>query len=141
MFGSVGLGEVLLLAVLGLFVFGPERLPGAVAEFARGVRKVRELANDVRAQVSSELGPEFRDVGDLGALAEIRRELAELRRLDPRVELRERLWGDDAAVPAPRAVSGDGAGGWTGGGHAVLARRPITPLAPNELPPVDPEAT
>lgn len=59
MFGNIGWSEFIVLVVVGLFVFGPERLPAAAAWLGRTVRQVREYATGAREQLRSELGPEF----------------------------------------------------------------------------------
>jgi sec-independent protein translocase protein TatB len=58
-FGNIGWAEFVVLVVVGLFVFGPERLPAAAAWLGRTVRQVREYATGAREQLRSELGPEF----------------------------------------------------------------------------------
>jgi sec-independent protein translocase protein TatB len=78
MFDSVGWGEILVIVLAGLFVLGPERLPGAAAWLGRTVRQVKELTAGATAQIREELGPEF---------DELRAPLAGLnraRRRDPR---------------------------------------------------------
>lgn len=67
MFSHVGWGELLVLAVVGLVVFGPERLPKAAADAARLVRQLRAMARNAAADLKAELGPEMADV-DLASL-------------------------------------------------------------------------
>ena len=59
---GIGAGEFVALAIVALIVLGPEKLPGYAAEAARVLRKVRDMANDARAEVRRELGPEFDDL-------------------------------------------------------------------------------
>jgi sec-independent protein translocase protein TatB len=54
--------ELLVLAVIGLLVIGPDKLPGFAADAGRFLRQVRRMAIDARAEVTRELGPEFRDI-------------------------------------------------------------------------------
>lgn len=56
---DVGPGEIIALAVLGLLVLGPDKLPGYAADAARFIRQLRNLANDARSEVRRELGPEL----------------------------------------------------------------------------------
>ena len=71
MFPDIGGGELLGLAVLGLILFGPDRLPKLAVDAARVVRKLRIMyANasaDLRSQVGDELQifDEFREVGKI----------------------------------------------------------------------------
>ena len=42
MFDSIGWGEIAVLALAALFIFGPDRLPGLAKEAAQGLKRVRE---------------------------------------------------------------------------------------------------
>jgi sec-independent protein translocase protein TatB len=67
MFNHVGWPELLVLAVVGLVVFGPERLPKAAADAVRAVKQLRTLARGAAADLKAELGPEMADL-DLASL-------------------------------------------------------------------------
>ena len=84
MFDAIGWGEIVVLALAALFIFGPERLPGLAREAASALRHVRSALRDVRGQVGDTLGDEFADLCDL-----------DLRRYHPRTVLREQLLKDD----------------------------------------------
>ena len=110
---DIGAGEFLALGVVAVIVLGPERLPRYAAEAARVVRKVRRLADDARAEVSKELGPEFGDVSlrDLNPRTMVRKHL-----LDP-IDL-DSLDGPDERAQrrsAPRRPAAGGANGAAGG--------------------------
>ena len=62
MFGSVGWGEMAILLIAGLFILGPERLPGAAAWAANALKQVREYATGAKEQLRDELGPELDDL-------------------------------------------------------------------------------
>jgi sec-independent protein translocase protein TatB len=53
--------------VVGLVVFGPERLPKAAADAGRFIRQLRQMARGATEQLKSELGPEFADL-DLASM-------------------------------------------------------------------------
>jgi sec-independent protein translocase protein TatB len=53
---NIGVGELLLLAVLGLLVFGPDRLPEAVRRGSALLAQLRTMAVDARKQVSDAAG-------------------------------------------------------------------------------------
>jgi sec-independent protein translocase protein TatB len=87
-FNSLGWPEISVLVVLGLFVFGPERLPGMAAEAGRTLRKLRQYAKGLTDDLKAELGPE---VGDL-----------DLASLNPKTFVRKHLLeDDDEAYAAP----------------------------------------
>lgn len=89
---NVGLGELLALAVLGLLVFGPDKLPGAVTRGVELLRQVRSTAVDARQQMSSAVGLED------GQATEFVRDLQSLQ---PRRIVASAL--DPAPVPPPAA--------------------------------------
>jgi sec-independent protein translocase protein TatB len=112
-FDSLGWGEVLVLLVLGLFVFGPDRLPGMAAEAGRTLRQVRRYVQGMTDDLTNELGPELGDV--------------DLASLHPRTFVQKHLFSDDdddldPAVNRPRSRAG-------------------APLAADEPAPWDPETT
>ena len=41
---DIGIGEIIILAVVGLLVFGPERLPRAAADAAKWLKQIRKMA-------------------------------------------------------------------------------------------------
>lgn len=155
MFDNVGWPELLVLALVGLFVLGPERLPAAAAWVARTVRTVREYATGARDQLRAELGPEFE---------ELRRPLEDLRSvrdLDPRRAVRRHLFTEpptdgtwsgsptpgSAIPPAPSSLPA--ASGTASGPAGRSPRDPSRngrgdadrPLGPGEIAPLDPDAT
>jgi sec-independent protein translocase protein TatB len=128
-FESVGWGEILVLIVAGLFILGPERLPSAAAWVGRTVRQVKEYATGAREQLRGEFGPEFDE------LRKPLEELRSLRDLNPRTAVQRSLFDDSPPVEKPN-------------GHAPgpsltkpTPPRAPEPLARNERPPIDPDAT
>ncbi len=59
MFNNLGWGEILVLGVLGILIFGPERLPKAAADAARLVRELRRMARGVTADLREEFGADL----------------------------------------------------------------------------------
>ena len=80
MFFDIGPLELVALAVIAMLVLGPDKLPRSAADAARVLRQVRRLANDAKAEMSSELGPELQDISmaDLNPRSLVRKHL-----LDP----------------------------------------------------------
>jgi sec-independent protein translocase protein TatB len=89
---DIGLGELIVIAVLALLVFG-DRLPKVAADAARTLRQVRQMATAARKDLA--------DAAGLAKDTELGSAMRDLRDLDPRRVL-EPL--DDAGV------SGSGAG-------------------------------
>src|SRR3978361_556123 len=82
---------MLLLIIVGLFVFGPERLPPTARAAGNVIRRCRDTAKSMRDDLQAELGPE---------LAEL-----DLKSLDPRTLLEKHLLGDaEEPAEAPPAV-------------------------------------
>ena len=68
---DIGIGEILAILVVGLLVFGPERLPGSAARFAAGLRQLRATAVEARRSLIDSAGLDTSEVRD--ALGEFRR--------------------------------------------------------------------
>ena len=61
---DIGIGEILLLAVLGLLVFGPEKLPKAAADAGRLIRQLREMAAGARKDLADSAGLDLSEARD-----------------------------------------------------------------------------
>lgn len=129
--------EIVVLAVLAVIIFGPDKLPELARKTARVVNYVRGIANDARGQLREQLGPEFDDIHlsdlnprTLGAKLlgeESARDIAEVGRT-----------ASTAASDLSKTVSGQPAGGQPAGSGPQpddSARPPRRPIA------FDPEAT
>ena len=121
MFSSLGWPEIVIIALVALFVFGPERLPNMAKEAAGGLKKAREVITGVRAQVDESLGDDLAHLRDL-----------DLRQYHPRTFIRNQLLAEDE--DAPRRPSGATAATAV----AAAAARARDHSAP---PPFDPDAT
>ncbi|MBN9621132.1 MAG: Sec-independent protein translocase subunit TatB, partial [Actinobacteria bacterium] len=73
--------HLLVLAIVGLVLLGPEKLPGLARDAARMIRTLREMATGAREQLRDELGPEFADV--------------DLRNLNPRTVVQRAVFGEE----------------------------------------------
>lgn len=82
---DIGWGDFLVLVLAGLFILGPERLPGAASWLGKAVRQVKEYASNASNQMQNELG------GDLGDLRKPLQELRNLRGMDPKRMLTKHL--------------------------------------------------
>ncbi|RBY76953.1 translocase [Blastococcus sp. TF02-09] len=121
MFDSIGWGEILVLALAALFIFGPERLPHLAKDAAVGLKKVRAAITGVRAQVNESIGDDLPELRDL-----------DLRKYHPRTFIRSQLFDDD-----------EPAGGFSGSTAATAAAGPVVARPRDNLvpPPFDPDAT
>jgi sec-independent protein translocase protein TatB len=112
-FENLGWGEIAVLLVLALFVFGPERLPTLAAEAGRGLRKVRLYVKGMTDDLKTELGPELGDV--------------DLASLNPRTFVAKHLLADDDEDDVTRPT--------------MPPQRTSAPLATGEPAPWDPDTT
>jgi sec-independent protein translocase protein TatB len=82
MFDSIGWGEIVVLALAALFIFGPDRLPFLAKDAASALRRIRAAITEVRGHMDETLGPELTSLPDL-------------RRYHPKTFLRDQLLRDD----------------------------------------------
>jgi sec-independent protein translocase protein TatB len=80
MFFDIGAGEILGLAILGIILVGPERLPKVAVEAAQWVKKARGLATKATAELRENLGPGFEDLQpkDLNPKTFVKKQISEL---------------------------------------------------------------
>ena len=80
MFFDIGAGEILGLAILGMMLVGPERLPKLAVEAAQWVKKIRDLATTATAELRENLGPGFEDLQpkDLNPKTFMKKQVADL---------------------------------------------------------------
>ena len=140
MFDSIGWGEIVVLALAALFIFGPERLPTLAKDAAAGLKKVRAALTGVRAQVDDSLGEDLAGLRDL-----------DLRKYHPKTFIRSQLFDDDAppvrrGSPGGRGpVSGGAANGAAGATAASLVKPAVQPAVVGRdrsvPPPFDVDAT
>ena len=136
--------EFVLLIVLAIILFGPEKLPELARKAARVIRYVRTMASSAQQQLSKELGPEFENM--------------DLRDLNPRTFVQKHLLDDVEPIIADvkseitdvkRTVSSTTAD--VNGSSNGAAAKEVTPGGPAEvtaqngsrriLTPYDAEAT
>jgi sec-independent protein translocase protein TatB len=115
---DVGIGEILVIAVIGLLIFGPERLPRAAADAARWLREIRAMASGARKELADSAGIDLSDAADT---------VRSLQEFHPR-RLATSLLNDQPADDAAAEPQGDG------------PARP-QPTNPPDRPAYDPDAT
>lgn len=53
MFGQMGFGEILMIMVVILLLFGAKRIPEVAASFGKGIKEFKKNINDVTHEVST----------------------------------------------------------------------------------------
>jgi sec-independent protein translocase protein TatB len=91
---DVGLGEIAILAVIGLLVFGPERLPKAAADAGKWVRQLRTMAANAKSDLADSAGVDLSETLD---------SVKSLGDLHPRQLAKDFLSVDDDPAPSQRA--------------------------------------
>jgi sec-independent protein translocase protein TatB len=141
---NVGLGEIMIIVLVALLLFGPERLPEMARQAGRWLGRIRLTTQDALDQLKDETDlkdlnlPDLR-IGSLRSqardyvreLMDVEGQMAELER--EREQLKAALEAEHGVGPKG---NGDAADGATGTG----AHKPST-TADLGPPPVDPEAT
>ncbi|MDN3022775.1 twin-arginine translocase TatA/TatE family subunit [Streptomyces sp. S.PB5] len=98
------------LLMIALFLYGPDKLPKAVGDAARGLRRLRTTLRGATEGVRKELGPDYQDLhlSDLNPRAFIRKHLLEEERTwerpEPVYPPGPRREGWPSNVPYPSAV-------------------------------------
>jgi sec-independent protein translocase protein TatB len=88
--------KLLIIAIIAVFLIGPDRLPGYAAQLARLVKSLRGMADGAKERMREEMGPEFDEV-DWKKL--------DPRQYDPRRIIREALVDEVAPAASPKPVS------------------------------------
>ncbi len=118
--------KLLVLGVIALIVFGPDRLPAVAAQAGRALRELRRLLDGAKSELQENLGPEFSqlDLADLNPRQFVRKHLI------------DEVTGDGVIRNAIADVR-SAANGSAAPGQAV----PAAMLTPGDRPPYDTEAT
>jgi sec-independent protein translocase protein TatB len=93
MFG-IGVAEFMVIGVVALLAFGPDRLPDFARQAGRMIRQLRAMSQQARDQIRTELGPEYAEF--------------ELTDLDPRRAIRKHImeaWEEDDGTQPPRPAT------------------------------------
>ncbi len=122
MFDSVGWGEVIPLVLIGLFIFGPDRLPKMISDGVKMLRTLRTMARNATGDLSRELGTNI-ELEDLNPRTFVRKHV--LSEEDEQLLRRpfQELYDDVQDVQANLTDSGpngaNGSGARSGGKPAV----------------------
>lgn len=61
---DIGIGEILIVAVIGLLIFGPEKLPRAAADAAKWLNQLKAMASGARKDLADSAGIDMADTVD-----------------------------------------------------------------------------
>ncbi len=86
---DIGIGEIIIVGIIGLLIFGPERLPRAAADAAKWLKHIRTMASGARKDLADSAGI------DLGETVK------SLQEFHPR-RLAAGFLGDDDPAPEPK---------------------------------------
>jgi sec-independent protein translocase protein TatB len=85
--------EFVVLALIGLFIFGPDRLPQLIGDGVRMLRQLRRMARSATEDLSRELGTDIQ-LEDLNPKALLRKHLLSEEDEAMLRKPMEQLWGD-----------------------------------------------
>ncbi len=89
MFG-IGVPEMLVIGMVAMMVFGPDKLPELARQFGGFVRTVKQMAENAKNDLGKELGEDFSNMS--------------LKDLDPREVVRKNFLDDAVGDTTPATV-------------------------------------
>jgi sec-independent protein translocase protein TatB len=149
MFFDISPLEMVVLVVLAVVIFGPDKLPKLVQDAMGIIRKIREFSDSAKEDIRKELGPEYQDFEfqDLNPKTFVRKQMqrhGDEFGLNEIQELKNGFTRDatDAAT-AVKSVRNDPLGKVApeGSGAAPASASAAAPAPSDERPPYDLEAT
>ncbi|BFV57456.1 sec-independent translocase [Kitasatospora sp. CMC57] len=129
------------LVILAIVIFGPDKLPKLIQDVMGFVRKVRSFADSAKEDIRSELGPDFKDFDfeDLNPKTFVRKQL--LGNNEDPLGFKEIRDGLDIKSVLNDAAPGRAVTDLTKSASPVAPPAAAEPLAKDERPPFDPDAT
>jgi sec-independent protein translocase protein TatB len=126
---DLSIPKLLILALVGLMIFGPDQLPKIAAQAGKALRDLRRLAENAKSDLSDQLGPEFQDFdfNDLNPRAFVRKHLLDDLNDD------DFRWAGPSGAGLMELDSANGTGGGLGGNDSSLIV--------HDAPPFDADAT
>ena len=146
MFNDIGALELVTIVVLAVLVFGPDKLPKVIQDVMRTVRKIREFSESAKADIRSELGPEFKDFEfeDLNPKTFIRKQLDNdelgLKEIRNGFDLKKEMAEVTDAVHSRDTEASSGSSGSSEGGRIDMTKKPED-AGRDDRPPFDADAT
>lgn len=128
---DLSIPKLLILAIIGLMIFGPEQLPKIASQAGKALRDLRRLAENAKSDLTDQLGPEFSDF--------------DFNDLNPRAFMRKHLLDDFddedyrwAGPSGPGLMDLDSP---NGSGAGIAGARDPSSLIVHDSPPFDADAT
>ncbi|MFC0680122.1 hypothetical protein ACFFGH_19985 [Lysobacter korlensis] len=131
--GGLTMEKLFVIAVIAVFLVGPERVPHYAYQLGRLTKQAKSFVGQAKARAAEELGPDF----------DVDWKQLDPRQYDPRRIIREALTDDPAAaqepgrpataadefdpLPVPKPPSSKTGGLALGGGFSRPARKPNAP--------------
>jgi sec-independent protein translocase protein TatA len=78
MFGSIGIPEIILIFVIVLLLFGPDKLPNFAKNFGKAVREFRKTLNEAKSTIEQEI--EKADISQ--DIKEVNQDIQKIARMD-----------------------------------------------------------
>ena len=58
MFGNIGAGELLVIALVALVIFGPQKLPELLKGLGKGINEFKKAVNQVEEEIKDSIDPD-----------------------------------------------------------------------------------
>jgi sec-independent protein translocase protein TatA len=85
MFGSIGIPEIILIFVVVLLLFGPNKLPDFAKNFGKAVREFRKTLNEAKSTIEQEIDKAdiSRDIKEVNQdIQEVNQDIQKIARMD-----------------------------------------------------------
>ena len=128
--------KLFILAIVAVFVLGPERLPTAASWLAKTIRQIKTYDTDANQRIRSELGPEIDEIRE--PLKDLHTDWTQLRTWRDAPSALIHHLGDDPIPPTRYPSLSNGSGQPL---PNLQSPTPPQQLPVGERPPIDPDAT
>ena len=91
---DIGIGEIVIMAILGLLIFGPERMPKAAADAAKWLNQMKTMASGARKDLAESAGVDLAETTDM---------MKSLQEFHPK-RIASSLLNDEGPASRPEAV-------------------------------------
>lgn len=64
MFGSIGMGEMIIIFIIALIIFGPRKLPELGRALGKGINEFKKASNELRTTIEDEIKADSQRTAD-----------------------------------------------------------------------------